>query len=569
MKQVDKQERSVTRRFTALLTAGFLCALLLGFPPAAPGELLGVSEKEKAFDPRAQNTKTGASRTVELALPASAGGQAVAFRTENMTVEVFWKGERLFSSLAASAGPGTTQGDLWHFAELPQEAGGGTLTVVMTPLFSYGSNWVREFYCGPLLALQSRVLRARLPGFILCVAIAFLGVALALVSEVLSANAPRDTRGLVGLFAALLSLWSCGQTGVPQILWGRSFLLVSLGYVTLPLAAACVCAMMYEEAERTALRRAYFALLCLNLAQAALVLAGELSGKAAFVQSIFATHVLLGVTAAAAVADSVFLHRSRKSSRLLRAGWVMLAVTAALDLMRCYLRGTDDYSRCTRVGLMIYLLCAGAQYGRHLLETTRIASEARVMERMAYTDVLTGLANRPAMLRDLAPRFLPDAPGALAVAQFDVNDLKQTNDTCGHSAGDQLLRTVARLLTEAFSGVGTCYRCGGDEFVAVATGTQPEAGCKSAILRLRALEQSANEANETALPVCVAAGMAVCLAGSSDAFDAACRAADAAMYENKRALKSEREGRLKAQGRCAGPQSPEEGRAQAPNPEQA
>ena len=53
---------------------------------------------------------------------------------------------------------------------------------------------------------------------------------------------------------------------------------------------------------------------------------------------------------------------------------------------------------------------------------------------------------------------------------IDINGLKQVNDRHGHSAGDELIRGVARCVSEVLTPYGACYRTGGDEFVAILHG---------------------------------------------------------------------------------------------------
>ncbi len=90
-----------------------------------------------------------------------------------------------------------------------------------------------------------------------------------------------------------------------------------------------------------------------------------------------------------------------------------------------------------------------------------------ILRAAAETDSLTGLPNRYSLERTIFD--LDEEKGSLAVLLFDVNFLKKTNDTRGHLAGDQLLRTTALCIRENF-GVGfaeNCFRIGGDEFVAI------------------------------------------------------------------------------------------------------
>ena len=87
-------------------------------------------------------------------------------------------------------------------------------------------------------------------------------------------------------------------------------------------------------------------------------------------------------------------------------------------------------------------------------------------------DGFTGLANRHAMARDLE-RTLADAGRTgtrVAMLLLDLDGLIRINDEHGHAAGDQVLLTSARRLTEVAAPVGRAYRMGGDEFLVVHEG---------------------------------------------------------------------------------------------------
>lgn len=93
-------------------------------------------------------------------------------------------------------------------------------------------------------------------------------------------------------------------------------------------------------------------------------------------------------------------------------------------------------------------------------------------ERMASIDFLTGLPNRRAYEEKLLEEEHVHSE-QFAVAVFDINGLRKANDTLGHVAGDELIKTMAKFLMNLkdeskeklpfFQG----YRVGGDEFVAL------------------------------------------------------------------------------------------------------
>lgn len=100
-----------------------------------------------------------------------------------------------------------------------------------------------------------------------------------------------------------------------------------------------------------------------------------------------------------------------------------------------------------------------------------VARHDREIRRMAYTDALTGLANRLAFRESLDRRLLQlrGAGRQLALLFADIDDFKRVNDTLGHDAGDDVLVQFASRIRESVDRVGggeaMLARFGGDEFV--------------------------------------------------------------------------------------------------------
>ncbi len=100
-----------------------------------------------------------------------------------------------------------------------------------------------------------------------------------------------------------------------------------------------------------------------------------------------------------------------------------------------------------------------------------IARHDRDIRRMAYTDTLSGLANRLALRENLEQRLLQMQAGAgrLALLFADIDDFKRVNDSLGHDAGDDALVQFTRRIAGAVDTHGVAdtlvARFGGDEFV--------------------------------------------------------------------------------------------------------
>lgn len=88
------------------------------------------------------------------------------------------------------------------------------------------------------------------------------------------------------------------------------------------------------------------------------------------------------------------------------------------------------------------------------------------LRHLADHDPLTGLLNRRRLEQELARHIehvrRRDAGGALMV--LDIDNFKQVNDTLGHRAGDELIVSVARILSANLRSTDVLARLGGDEF---------------------------------------------------------------------------------------------------------
>ncbi len=97
-------------------------------------------------------------------------------------------------------------------------------------------------------------------------------------------------------------------------------------------------------------------------------------------------------------------------------------------------------------------------------DTTEQRVLREYLRHQALHDVLTGLPNRQSFLPRLEQAL--SRPGSITLCYLDVDSVAIVNDGLGYEAGDELLKVVARRLTEVVAGEdATVARIGGDEFV--------------------------------------------------------------------------------------------------------
>lgn len=156
------------------------------------------------------------------------------------------------------------------------------------------------------------------------------------------------------------------------------------------------------------------------------------------------------------------------------------------------------------------------------------------LERLADEDALTAIANRRAFIRELSRmiaftrRYGPPS----SVVYFDVDGLKQINDTHGHPAGDAALRHVAEILCKNVRSSDLVGRLGGDEFGVILAQTNQEQATAKAVTLAHEIGKRSLRWGKIKLTVSAAYGV-YSFSGSDDA-QVAIEAADKAMYKQKR-----------------------------------
>lgn len=160
------------------------------------------------------------------------------------------------------------------------------------------------------------------------------------------------------------------------------------------------------------------------------------------------------------------------------------------------------------------------------------------MEKAADQDGMLPLLNRRAFVRELT-RYISltgryNTPAALIY--FDLNHLKQTNDTFGHAAGDAVLTHFAEVLQAHVRDNDCVGRLGGDEFGVLLSHADQERALKKADSLAEALKASPTSWNGHVIPVSFAYGAFELKPG--DSAETAMARADQAMYAHKKAQRS-------------------------------
>lgn len=169
-------------------------------------------------------------------------------------------------------------------------------------------------------------------------------------------------------------------------------------------------------------------------------------------------------------------------------------------------------------------------------EKKELETELQQANRMAMIDPLTRLWNRAGMEAMMnkewgeARRY----KRPITIAMCDIDHFKKLNDTYGHDIGDDVIRSVGKILLENLRGEDHVCRVGGEEFLLILPNCLSEHAFEI-LDRTRALvgdsELSANKKIEW--PVTMSFGVTTLVPDLDTAPGASIKAADVALYEAK------------------------------------
>jgi diguanylate cyclase (GGDEF)-like protein len=176
--------------------------------------------------------------------------------------------------------------------------------------------------------------------------------------------------------------------------------------------------------------------------------------------------------------------------------------------------------------------------GRRILDLeAELVAAREALREQATRDALTWLWNRPAILEILTRELAKAARegSAVGLIMADLDHFKQINDSCGHVAGDAVLREAARRMQASVRAYDAAGRYGGEEFLVVMPGATSATAMHLAERLRFAINREPVRLGDRALNITLSLGVTVSAPGRPGAPEALIRAADEALYHAKEA----------------------------------
>jgi len=363
----------------------------------------------------------------------------------------------------------------YHFINLSDSDAGKSIRIEMT----ITENEAFSCQTSPILADSNYVHRDFIVQHRFQIATIFFLIMFGLIVFVLSLFYSRKNKELIslagaGLFSLTIGCWSlCTADLIESFtysLYAKSF----LEYASLYWASFFILSYFIPEMKRESKKR--WMVFHLIIVAQAVFSAGatvlQLFNVIRFPSMLKVCHFLMVCLAMFMIGRFIIdMFKGKVSYSVLVFGFEVLAAFAFYDLIRFNIQkymvsaSDDHYVSLVYVGVLVFVLSMLIDFCVKYIKGMYEKIEKETLEKLAYTDSMTELANR----RSLEEKM--DEIDGLGtdyyVVTFDLNNLKKVNDSLGHDEGDRYIRGFADALGKVFLEFGLVARVGGDEFVSI------------------------------------------------------------------------------------------------------
>lgn len=462
----------------------------------------------------------------------------IAFCSVHQEINVYINGELIYQQRASEQNLfGKTPGNLWNSVPIYQEDCGKEIIIELIPVYESSIGNLPEIYLGSKLDICRYLIQKDIPGMIMGVLAVVFGVIFCIYSVYNYRNPQTDKSLLMlGFFSLHIGAWEIADLETASLLFPFQpalayFPLFSLSLALIPFALFIKKLFTKKEG----LIWDIYCLLCAGGILMSIIF--QLTGYRDFRQTLWIAHIMMFALA------SIFICKMVRELR--KNGWSSWLKVTAVFMTLCLLGMTIDIClfylsshSSTRVlgmlGFVSYIITLGIMKMRENQRLLAMGIKAKQLEKVAYHDPLTGLYNRAAYVEDIGKESFN--PKDYIVAMFDLNNLKQCNDTLGHEAGDRYLIESAGMLHQTFGNIGKCYRMGGDEFCVLMEGRTLEE-CRIRTAELQNMVEKRNKQCPGEFVMQIACGYKKYCADIDYDIGDTLRRADKMMYHEKLMMK--------------------------------
>ncbi len=468
----------------------------------------------------------------------------LVFHVKHSTIQVLLDGEEIYAYGQDRYAENHMVGYGYHLIELPDDYAGKVLQVIVVAgeEDSY-SNFRLPYICNAKNVIRDIFLEKKVILGVNLFLFTF-GILIILISIFFSVTNKRFSRlVMAGFFSICISLWSICNYDLVVLYTYQLEVKPYLEFTSLYFCPLFVYLYFWSdimERKVKLIKGIYLAILGTQILFFVGMMILHSMNIIHMPAMVTLQHVIIVVMVISYVALMIYdIRKKQYEKSALAIGMLALVIISVLDIVRYNVlvyasaQMRDSFPSLLFLGGLIFVLSQIVDFYSEVSKQMYEGAKAEALERLAYTDALTGLANR----RKCEEIFddLESSELVYGILAFDLNNLKLTNDTLGHDSGDALLMKFAEVLQNTFSDAGTICRMGGDEFIVIIRDIK-QVDVRALVDKMETIIERANEADEN-LNLSTAYGY--CRSNEPRCKDvkSVYRKADARMYKQKTAMK--------------------------------
>lgn len=479
--------------------------------------------------------------TICYTLPKLSEDVTLFYRSKDVSTKVFIEGEQIYETkVDESPFYNRSPGNLWNMVKVSKEYSGKTVEIEITMTYDTSAVTVDYVYLGDKGDIMHSIIESKVRALFISMVVILLGIVLIFmdIMPFYQRHARNHAASYLGLYAALVGLWSLLETNVPQFFVEDMRIIQLLDNMvmitdSLPLLLYLNC--YYHLFRNFAMRifccmQVLYILLCVGMQFSGRMDMHDLL-KGAWLFSYSNNAIMVGL--AIWMLWKFYKTRTielRMGIQML--GILILIVFAFISVLQYTTVDTMDRAKYVRVGMLGFIVCLTVSSQINTYRLMEQGMKYTIVKNLAYMDGLTGLGNRTAYLEKLEA-LVKNGNGSLGIVFLDINNLKQVNDHIGHDAGDKLICLAADLIRATFGKEGDAYRIGGDEFCVLIEGETIYSRYKERLGEFEDLIQMENKKKEVPFRVQVAQGFSICNQLTTVKIDQSIAEADGRMYSDK------------------------------------
>ena len=471
----------------------------------------------------------------------SVGNGNLCFYTKNVYFTVYMGNEMIYDfHPKAPVIFGKAYGVFPHVVTIPNNTGDDVLSIELENIYLKTEGKIEELTINNGVYYIVREMQKSIPLMMLCVLAFSFGLVYFIIG--ITGKGFGDTRYEImsmGAFSVVSSLWIASEGTFLSCLFGLPVAIHFIDYMMiamLPIPTVLFAAYITGN-NRTKVGLIVALLAAINILTQIILTS---LGIKDYHELLVVSHIILALT----IAFVIYLFiRSIVTKKVKKGLIVILSITflvplvfGVFEMIRYRINPSLYYGSSNyRYVIFLFIFMCGIYEFINMSDMSRKSRYAEVMEKMAYTDALTGLKNRKAY--NNAVEAMKGSDETYTMVMLDMNHLKAVNDKLGHLVGDEYIKKLSEYIQMVF-GEDKSFRMGGDEFLIMSKRASSDPVFHDHLAQLNRKIEEFNQENKQTVPLSVAIGYAV-YRSSQDNLEEIIRKADENMYKQKKTMKME------------------------------